>query len=97
MPTIEIVKPFSHVVTGDVHGTQFEPGIQDVDDRTAEVAVNEGWAVPFNQPEPEAKPEEAVIAGPQSPASGPAKPSSSQPRGHRKTGRRSTRSGGKPD
>lgn len=96
MPTIDVVKPFQHVVTGDVYGTHFDLGVQEVDERTAEVALKEGWAIPFTQPEP-VKEKAVEEVGHPSPVSGPEKPLSSQHRGRPRAGRRSTRSGAKPD
>ena len=71
MPKITILRAFSHVVPGDIHPTRFEPGDADVSERTAQVAIEEGWAIPF--------PGGDQLSGPPSPASGPTPSSSSSP------------------
>lgn len=85
MQKINVVKPFRHVVTGEIHATPFEVGPQQVDARTAEVALAEGWAVPFVEPALpfSVAPESVVVveSGPRSLDSGPERPSSSPRRG----------------
>ena len=65
MPRITIVRPFKFTEITEVHPRLYGPGEQDVSERCAEVAIQEGWAVPFV---------ERPVAGPPSPESGPAKP-----------------------
>lgn len=47
MPRITIVRPFKFTEITEVHPRLYEPGEQDVSDRCAEVAIQEGWAVPL--------------------------------------------------
>ena len=75
MKTIQVLKTFRHCAGADVHPTTFEASEEaiEVDDRTAEVALSEGWAE-----EVKAKSKSKPKAGPQSGGSGTdAKPSSS--------------------
>jgi len=45
MKNIKVVKTFPHCVGDDTHPTTFEAGkTYNVDDRTSEVALGEGWA-----------------------------------------------------
>jgi len=47
MPLITIVRPFKFTEITEVHPRLYAPGDQDVSDRCAEVAIQEGWAVPL--------------------------------------------------
>ena len=67
MPRITIVRPFKFVEITDVHPRLYGPGEQDVSERCAEVAIQEGWAVPL------------AVAGRPSQESGAAPLSSSAP------------------
>jgi hypothetical protein len=74
MPRVNIVRPFRHCVGTDVYPTDFSVGEQEVDERTADVAVSEGWAVPLEQPRGLPSQE----SGPEQPASSPVAVQASQ-------------------
>jgi hypothetical protein len=76
MPLIDIKRAFEHCVGKDVHATSFQPGIAEVDERTAEVALAEGWATNAQEKHASLPLEEAGLP---SPGSGKEKPSASQP------------------
>lgn len=51
MPKIEVKTPFKFAIDG-IRVIEIQPGVQDVDDAIAEVALEAGWAVAAGAPEP---------------------------------------------
>lgn len=89
MPKIIVKQTFRMCVGTDVHATEFTPAEEaiEVNARVAEVACEEGWAVPFEEPtEPETpeeteEPTEPETDGP----TGEAEPSASSPQAQAST------------
>lgn len=89
MPKIKVIRPFRHVLTGHMYPTSFDLGEHEVDDRCAEVALQEGWAVPLEDAPAETagadgdpvetENQTEAHSGHPSPDSGPEQPSVSPP------------------
>lgn len=53
---VRFKRPFKHCVLMALHPTTFEPGDYEVDEETANIAIENGYAVELKEVKPEPKP-----------------------------------------
>lgn len=49
MMTVKVIKPFKACIGGELHPSQFNPGIQSLPNDIAEIALKKSWATMVKQ------------------------------------------------